>query len=191
MPSILNFTGAGFTLQSVTVVSLGTLRVRFTQDVKLVSSVATDDGLNPSLYTLSGPGTWGIQSVGAVFLDPQSVDVYLSGLLAPGQWTLTVAATLKTPEGDLIANPRSLSFWIDEVILPDPINEGAVNHTASEIIREHLNPYLAGENWDAVIEALGTGDDWNWEGVQRAVQSVADQRKLRIEVFGAAWRIVR
>ena len=35
------------------------------------------------------------------------------------------------------------------------------------------------------------GDDWNWDGVRRAVETVAEQRRLRVEVFGAAWRILR
>jgi hypothetical protein len=44
---------------------------------------------------------------------------------------------------------------------------------------------------DLFPKARIVGDDWDWEGVHRAVQTVADQRKLRVEVFGAAWRIVR
>ena len=35
------------------------------------------------------------------------------------------------------------------------------------------------------------GDDWDWETVRRAVQKVADMRKLRVEIFDTAWRIVR
>lgn len=35
------------------------------------------------------------------------------------------------------------------------------------------------------------GDDWDWDGVRRAVQTIADQRKLRFEIFDTAWRIIR
>jgi hypothetical protein len=35
------------------------------------------------------------------------------------------------------------------------------------------------------------GDDWNWEGVRRAVETVAAERDLQYEVVGSGWRLVR
>jgi len=42
---------------------------------------------------------------------------------------------------------------------------------------------------DLFPETRIVGDEWNWEGVRRAVETIASQRKLHVEVFGAAWRI--
>ncbi len=37
-------------------------------------------------------------------------------------------------------------------------------------------------------EARVVGDDWNWEGVRRAVTEVAEQQNVEVEAHGVAWR---
>ena len=39
-------------------------------------------------------------------------------------------------------------------------------------------------------EAKVVGDDWDWEGVRRAVQDVCRERGLRYENHGVGWRIL-
>jgi hypothetical protein len=44
---------------------------------------------------------------------------------------------------------------------------------------------------EAFPEATIVGDDWDWESVRTAVETVARERGLEIEPHGTAWRIVR
>ena len=44
---------------------------------------------------------------------------------------------------------------------------------------------------DLFPEAIVVGDDWNWDGVRTAVQTVVKNRGLKCESHGAGWRIVR
>jgi predicted O-methyltransferase YrrM len=42
---------------------------------------------------------------------------------------------------------------------------------------------------DLFPEATIVGDDWDWEGVRAAVETVGRQRSLQVDVLGTAWRI--
>jgi hypothetical protein len=44
---------------------------------------------------------------------------------------------------------------------------------------------------DLFPKALIVGDDWNWDSVRKAVETVAASRAIQYEVFGSGWRIVR
>ncbi|MCR4416057.1 MAG: hypothetical protein NUV77_26885 [Thermoguttaceae bacterium] len=35
------------------------------------------------------------------------------------------------------------------------------------------------------------GDDWDWQGVRQAVETIATQRALGYETLGTGWRILR
>lgn len=155
------FTGSAFYLESVTQYALATVRVRYTQDPLAANPTGPNDALNPANYTLTGPAYNAIVSVGAVFGDPQSVDVFMAQPLAPGIWTLTVAANVEMWDLTTITTPRVMNFVAAALTQPEPVNPGAVNDSAADLLRKHLNSALVGDGWDAVIQAMATGDDAN------------------------------
>ena len=44
---------------------------------------------------------------------------------------------------------------------------------------------------DLFPKATIVGDDWDWEGVHRAVETIARERKVQYEAYGSGWRIFR
>lgn len=44
---------------------------------------------------------------------------------------------------------------------------------------------------DLFPRAMIVGDDWDWEGVRRAVQRVAQERGIQYEALGSGWRLLR
>lgn len=52
---------------------------------------------------------------------------------------------------------------------PEPVNPGATNPGAFDILSEHFNPALKGHpNWDALLAALGAGDQPSYDAAQQA-----------------------
>lgn len=47
--------------------------------------------------------------------------------------------------------------------MPEIINTGSTNDTAFTTLRKFLSPALVGSNWTALLEALATGDQYNWD----------------------------
>jgi hypothetical protein len=43
---------------------------------------------------------------------------------------------------------------------------------------------------DLFPRAMLVGDDWNWEGVGKAVEGACRERRIPCEVQGTAWRIL-
>jgi hypothetical protein len=48
------------------------------------------------------------------------------------------------------------------------INEGAENDDAESVLRKHLNPALKGRGWNALIAAIATGEQKNWDNARSA-----------------------
>jgi hypothetical protein len=155
------FIGSEFFLESVAQYALATVRVRFTQDPLASNPTAPNDGLNPANYTVSGPAANAVVSVGPVFGDPQAVDVFLQQPLAPGTWTLTVASNVQMWDLTSILTPRIMSFTASALTQPEAVSGGALDDTAADILRKHLNTALTGKGWDSIIEAMATGDTAN------------------------------
>src|SRR5579859_1344308 len=168
MSSSIGFTGSGFSVESVSYEALATIRVRFTNDPRLVNPTLTNDGLNPANYALTGPAPMTVMGVAAVSGDPQAVDLFLPGLLAEGQWTLAVATTVVSVDADPLTSPASMSFFVDVAPPQETVNPGAQGVSAADILRKNLNPALVGDNWDALIAAWAVGDDWIEETAEAA-----------------------
>jgi hypothetical protein len=162
------FTGIALELESVQQTALATIRARFTQPPLASSSSGPHDALNPTLYTLSGPGLYQILSVGSVYGDPQAFDIFLVGPLASGLWTLTVSGALWAYDNSSIQPPESLSFNVALVAPQEGVNPGAFNDDAAAILRKHLNPALKGKGWDSTIAAIATGIQKDWDNGKSA-----------------------
>lgn len=52
--------------------------------------------------------------------------------------------------------------------MSEPVSMGAVNDSAADVLRRHLNPALVGPAWDALIAAIATGDQNNWDTARLA-----------------------
>lgn len=164
MPSSSTFTGIGLKLQSVAqIAGTAQVRVRFTQDPRLISPVGVNDGLNPSNYSLAGAISVTVTSVATVPDDSQAVTLILSEPLTAGTWTLTVSAALQTLAGDTIQPPLSMAFTALGFNAEAPVNGGANNDDAESILRKHLNSALKGKGWNALIAAIAVGDKLNWD----------------------------
>jgi hypothetical protein len=91
-------------------------------------------------------------------------------LVAPliaGSWHLTVSGT-QALDNTSLSPPTTLSFDVTDVSNVTSLSAGATNDSPAEVIRKHLSQAMAGPNWDAVIEALGSGDDTNWDNARLA-----------------------
>lgn len=169
------YVGADFRLESVTQVAPATVRVKFAQDPKVVNPTLANDALNPSNYSLSGPAINVITGVGVVFGDPQSVDLFLTAPLLVGAWTLTVSTTLQSHDtSEAILPPLSLVFLVSSLAVQEPVAAGASNDNAEAVFRKHFNSALKGPAWEAVIHALSTGDQYNWDTAKLGFDQLFD-----------------
>lgn len=168
MSTSVQFIGSGFALESVSSTTPGTIRVRYTVDPRQSDPTHPNDGRNPANYTLSGPTASPlITSIVTVSGDPQSLDILLAAPLTAGTWVLS-AVNVQTPAGSVLGSPSSLNFTVNATGNVTSLSGGAENDDPESIIRKHLSPAMAGENWDALIAALGTGDDGNWKNAALA-----------------------
>jgi hypothetical protein len=44
---------------------------------------------------------------------------------------------------------------------------------------------------DLFPKTVIVGDDWDWEGVRQAVETIARDRSVRYEAYHTGWRILR
>jgi hypothetical protein len=160
MSSSTTFIGASFHLLSVAPVG-SKVRVRFSAVPLQSSPAGTNDGLNPANYTLTGPAVVAITGVATVGGDPDALDLTCSPLLAPGTWVLTVA-NVRTTLGASLSPPTSLAFSATAIGTGTALTAGAENDDPGQVIRKHLSAAMGGPNWNALIAALGSGDDTNW-----------------------------
>jgi hypothetical protein len=163
------FSGSGFRLESVSQTASTTVRVKFTQDPKVDNAGASDDALNPANYSLAGPIPVFVDSVEPALDDPQCVDLYLSTAVVPATWTVTASSAIVAYDGiTALSAPYSLTLVVVPAAMPSPVNEGAVNDAAADLLRKHLNPALKGDAWDAIIAGIATGDQKNFDNAKLA-----------------------
>lgn len=167
MPNSITFQGAGFNVASAAHQGGVVVRVSFTQDPKLISSGASNDGLNPANYVISGPIVLSIIAVNSVINNTSAVDLTCSAPLPSGSYVVSVAGVVSSALAALTA-PTQASFSSVSTAETSSISGGAVNFSSIDIIRRHFNSELAGPAWDSVIAALAAGDDINRENAQKA-----------------------
>lgn len=156
------FTGIALELESVALVAPATVRVRYTQAPLTANPAGAHDATNPANYTLTGPGTVVVLAVHPVSGDLQAVDLLLSGPPPGGIWLVTVA-NVQTAAGSSLMPPVALPFMAVGVGLPAPVNVGAQQDEAADVIRKHLHPALKGPGWNALIAGLAAGDQYNFD----------------------------
>lgn len=166
MSDTIAFTGSSFSLQSARIYTPIVVRVRYTSDPRAFNAAGSDDALNPFLYSLAGPGVVSIASVSPVGGDPQAFDLILHDVLGIGEWTLTVSATIKASGGSLIQAPLSSTFTVSTSAIVTPLDGGASNDNAADIIRKFLSPALVGTGWDALIAGLSLPFQWNFDNAR-------------------------
>lgn len=158
MSSSFSFVGARLSLQSVQFRTPLRLRVRFTTDPMQVSSLGAHDALNPSLYTIAGPGVATVQRVIPVPGDTQAFDLVTSGPMLTGTWVLTVTA-IQTPGATTLVSPTVMSFQSTYLTSTDT-SPGIVQAGGYELLRKHFNTSaLVGPKWTAILRTLGASDD--------------------------------
>lgn len=167
MSNSVNFTGADFSVQGLTVRGPATVRLRFTQDPLAIDSSASNDSLNPNNYSVVGPGQVIVTTVTQVNEDPQSVDLTLSEMLVAGSWTVTVSNVVSSTSRPLQA-PFGASTSVEGTYNLPPVSEGAESDGPEDVIRKHLPLSFRGKAWDALIAAISIGDKLNWENAQKA-----------------------
>lgn len=163
----VTFTGAIFKVQSVVQTGPASLRVRFTQDPKHVTSAAGNDGLNPANYTLSGPLHNSVNKVVAASDDPQALDLYLAQPLAVGAWSLTVSGVVEDTLTALTA-PTSAAFAVTQIGAQSTLQSGAIDDDTIAVLRKFLNPTLKGPSWNSVIAGLAAGIGPEWDNARLA-----------------------
>lgn len=163
MSSSYTFTGASFSVVSAARIAGNVIRVVFGQAPLQINASGATDALNVNNYTITGPTALSVVSAAIVPSNPFAIDLSLSAVLSTGSWTVTVA-NVKTPALTALSAPFSASFDITSE--QTSLTAGAENDTAFSIIRKHFNAALAGPNWDALIAALATADDFVWAMAQ-------------------------
>ena len=169
MSASASFTGASLSVRSVTPISASRIRLTFTQTPVRINSSGTTDSLNPNNYILTGPASATVSSVDAVLADSLSVDLNTNTPLLYGSWTVTVS-NVQTGGGANLAPPYSGSFTVAQQ--QTGLTAGAESEDAYTVIRKHFNAALDGPNWQALIHALATADEYVWTLAQRAFDQI-------------------
>lgn len=140
------------------------VRVTFTLFPLMADPQGVTDALNRTSYIVSGPGVVSVAVVNRVSGDPASVELWLSGQLLPGTWTVTVA-NVQTTFGEALG-VTSASVLV--TTLAADVVEGNKDETAEDLLRRHMNPALTGRAWDALLAAIALADQKNWDNAESA-----------------------
>lgn len=158
---------ATFQIESVAEINLGTIRVKFSRPPLQSYVGGSNDATNPALYSIWGPAAITVKSCSRVRGDAKSIDLALSSYLSIGTWTLTVG-DVRTYDSVSLTPPVAATFYITSLSMLEGVNRGAITDTAADHLRRHTNPVLRGKVWDAIIEALATGDQNNLDNAKKA-----------------------
>ncbi len=154
----ISFPGVGFSLESLAQIGASTLRISFTDDPLQSSRTGIHDGLNPSNYSLMGPGANAVLTVSGVNGNNQALDLYLSQQLLPGTWTINVS-NVQTISSVNLQSPTQISIDVSAISPPPPLGQGATSPSGYDLLRKFFNPALKGPNWTAYLNGLAAGDD--------------------------------
>jgi len=187
MPSVFVFTGASLSVQSVTPISATRVRLTFTQAPLRINPAGTNDALNSNNYIVSGPGAASISSIVAG-PDTLSVDILFTLPLVFGVWTISVS-NVQTSGGAGLVSPTSGQFTISQQ--QTSLTAGVEGETAYTVIRKHLNAALDGPNWQGLIHALASADDYVWDLARKAFDQLflSTSSGKWLEKVAAGWGI--
>lgn len=166
MSSTSAFIGEGFFIASAAIKAPATVRITYSNVPLASSNTGVHDALNPANYGLSGPGSIRVIGCATVGGDPLSIDLALSQPLITGTWIVS-AANVQTADADSLQAPTSAAFVVTVVSTLEPVSMGAVDDDAESILKKHA-PTLVGPAWDALIAAIATGDQNNWDAAASA-----------------------
>lgn len=165
---ILPFTGSDFFFESVTQLSMATIRLKYSQDPLAIDPDGPHDALNVSLYSIGGPIVNAVTFASAVPDDPQSIDLTLAAPLILGTWVLQGSTSLWMATTRPLQPPTAIVFEAIEFANSEPLVAGPVNDGPEDVIRKHTNPVLQGRVWNALISALGVGSKVVWDNARLA-----------------------
>lgn len=149
-------------------ISASIIRVSYTSIPLLSNDIQTNDALNIINYTLTGPQEVRVVLSAPVSGDPYSVDLYLNGNLdADNTWLFSVSQNIQDVLQQSLSGETDFSFESKDFLL-NKITGGAVTETAEQVLRRFINPKLKGKVWNALIAALATGEQANWDNAALA-----------------------
>jgi hypothetical protein len=142
------------------------LRVEYSDIPKASNDTSAIDALNPSNYLISGPGSNAIALIAPVSAQSNQIDIFLSNNLAAGSiWTVRVS-NVQDVLGDVVVT--NTFTVIGAVFNTNPITGGAQDQTAEQFLRRNLNPALKGSTWNALLAAIGSSEQKNWDNAKYA-----------------------
>lgn len=171
MSESISYTSGSFSLESVTLVAPASLRVRFTFPPLQTNPSGTHDALNIAQYGLTGPQLALVTSAAQYPGDVQSILLTLSIPLTGGSWTLAASTAIQTPGAVSLGAPTSIVFLVPTASTPPVVNPGAQDTEPEDFLRTFLSAALKGPGWTAMVAAIGSGDQTNWDNAE----SVFDQ----------------
>lgn len=123
-----------------------------------VSSGGANDALNPTKYTLYGPGSNYIQSI--VVATSDSIVATLVSPLVAGLWTITLSNINSADSVVITPNPTIVNFNAVDLVGQQTLSGGATNFSSEEILKNHASIFKGKTNFDALWGALAAGDDY-------------------------------
>jgi hypothetical protein len=157
MPTTISFTGSGFLVTGVSQLTPDSIKLTFSQPPLATNPSGTNDSLNVSNYSVSGPAVNSILNISS-FTSDSVLITFASGLVA-GNWTLIVSNVHSATAAMIVPNPTVVNFVSSGVFVPEPLGGGALNISAETILKKHAGIFSGKTNWDALWAALAAGDD--------------------------------
>lgn len=155
-----------FTVLTIEQVGPDILRVEYSGIPKASNDAATNDALNPSNYLIAGPGNNAIVLIASVSAQSNEVDIFLTNNLAVNSiWTVQISGVQ-----DVLGNTVKTDIFtvVGNVYNTNPITGGAQDQTAEQFLRKNLNPALKGSTWNALLAAIGSSEQKNWDNAKYA-----------------------
>jgi len=129
-----DFDGAGDRPSLVSVVSaeetITKVRVTFSEAVKQVSALNSDDALNPSNYGITGSSSVSVVSVASV--SSSLVELTVSGQIAGGNYDLAVTS-VEDLVGNAVASPMQLGYVVVSYSMPEIVFTPADGKTGFDV----------------------------------------------------------
>src|ERR1700761_5975769 len=155
-----------FTVTNVEQISADIVRVTFSDFPQASDDTIPSDALNPNNYLFVGPGNQTSLVIMPVSSQSLEVDLYLSTVILPyTNWTLTVSNIQDIFNNTIISYTAS---FVGGVFNTQEILGGAQDISARQYLRRYLNPALKGPTWNALLAAIGSSEQVNWDNARIA-----------------------
>lgn len=150
-----------FSLLTITNTSPTSLLLEYSSPPLAISSLGLNDSLNPNNFTLVGPTQSSVSSITPVAGDSKKYTLALTTPISTSGTYILSVANVQSATNELLTAPTSLSFIASNIDFIPSIASGAENDESSEaILRKNLSPALKGPNFDALIAAIASGDEY-------------------------------